>query len=181
MLRSKIFSVSNTGTTASFNWDTSATVVAQKQTHLSNQYYDVCFRRARGYCSICYDPNIIATNPAWSSYGVGANAVATNAQATVGTYVTGNTVLTPTETSNVGLGDYLEIVAMQIPTGTAPVITGHPKISGVMFSAVGGATLTAHATICSFARPFRLGVHFDGDEEEFLNFGNNNKKWICEA
>jgi len=154
------------GTTASFAWDTSATTVAQKQTHLSHQYYDVCFRRARGYCSICYDPHIIGANAA-SSYGLGANAVATNAQATIGTIVTGNTVLTPTEASNVGLGDYLEIVAMQIPTGTAPVITGHPKISGVMFSAAGGATLTAQATICSFARPFRLGVHFDGDEATF--------------
>eukprot|EP00091_Calanus_sinicus_P003547 TRINITY_DN1371_c0_g1_i3.p1 TRINITY_DN1371_c0_g1~~TRINITY_DN1371_c0_g1_i3.p1 ORF type:complete len:307 (-),score=40.59 TRINITY_DN1371_c0_g1_i3:169-1023(-) len=43
-----------TGTIATFNWDTTATTVADSQVHLSNQYYDICFRRVRSQCSICF-------------------------------------------------------------------------------------------------------------------------------
>ena len=49
------------GTMASFNWDTTSTTIAASQTHLSHQYYDICIRRARGYCSICYSPYIAST------------------------------------------------------------------------------------------------------------------------
>ena len=41
------------GTIASFGWDTSASTVATSQTHLVNQYYDICIRRTRSYSSIC--------------------------------------------------------------------------------------------------------------------------------
>ena len=41
------------------------------------------------------------------------------------------------------------------PAGTA-------RITGVIFSA--SPTGTAHSTICSYATPFRVGVHFDADE-----------------
>ena len=49
------------GTLASFNWDTSQTTAASvlNQYHLSDQFYNICVRRARGYCSICYSPEII--------------------------------------------------------------------------------------------------------------------------
>ena len=38
----------------SFGWPTSTTTVASGVTHLSNQVYDICIRRAAGYCLICY-------------------------------------------------------------------------------------------------------------------------------
>merc|ERR1712079_479630 len=84
------YHTASTGTIASFNWDTTATSVASSQVHLSNQYYDICIRRARSYCSICYDPYISSTTTA-SSFGLGNNAVATTLTATVGSYVTGVT------------------------------------------------------------------------------------------
>merc|ERR1719510_2647707 len=59
----------SSGTIASFNWDTSASSVASSQTHLSSQYYDICIRRARSYCSVCFSPEISSTTAA-SSFGV---------------------------------------------------------------------------------------------------------------
>ena len=49
------------GITATFNWDTTqtATTSVLTQFHLSDQYYDICFRRSRGYCSICFSPQIV--------------------------------------------------------------------------------------------------------------------------
>ena len=113
------------GTIASFNWDTTETAVAASQTHLSDQYYDICIRRARSSCSVCYSPVISGTTTA-SSFGLGANAVATIATAAVGTLVNGVTTIAPTtETDAKGYGDYLEILAMQSPPGiAAATITG---------------------------------------------------------
>ena len=49
------------GTIANFGWDTSQTSQASvlEQYHLSDQYYTICIRRSRGYCSICYSPRIL--------------------------------------------------------------------------------------------------------------------------
>jgi hypothetical protein len=152
------YHTASTGTIASFNWDTTATSVASSQVHLSNQYYDICIRRARSYCSICYDPYISSTTTA-SSFGLGANAVATTLTATVGSYVTGVTTINPSVPAGVGEGDYLEILAMQAPPTTSTTITGPSRISGQLWGLA-----TTHVTICSFATPFKVGVHFDADE-----------------
>ena len=40
--------------TFSFAFPTSATTVTSGVTHLSNQKYDICIRRAKSYCYICY-------------------------------------------------------------------------------------------------------------------------------
>merc|ERR1719415_145682 len=67
----------STGTIASFNFDTTASgSVATTQYHLSNQYYDICIRRARGYCSLCFSPEITSTTTTnVASYGIGAGSV----------------------------------------------------------------------------------------------------------
>ena len=52
----------STGTIASFNWDTSVTTVsADTHIHLSSQQYDICIRRTRNYCSVCYSPQIYSS------------------------------------------------------------------------------------------------------------------------
>ena len=38
----------------SFGYPPTATTVTSGVTHLQNQVYDICFRRASGYCYICY-------------------------------------------------------------------------------------------------------------------------------
>ena len=115
--------ISLSGTIANFNFDTSATAVSTSMAHLSSQYYDICIRRARNYCSICYSPVISGTTTA-SSFGLGANAVATIATANVGTYMSGVTTQGASLPAMVGEGDYLEILAMQVPPTTSTTITG---------------------------------------------------------
>ena len=49
--------------------------MAATQYHLSSQYYDICIRKGRTSCSICYSPQIFSAT-AVSSYGLGAGSVA---------------------------------------------------------------------------------------------------------
>ena len=61
-----------------------------------------------------------------------------------------------------GLGDYLDIVALQPSTGTTGTLHQN-RFCGVLFNAA-TAPQTTHATACSWAVPFKVGVHFDGDD-----------------
>merc|ERR1712223_2254522 len=45
---------STASTIQNFGFPTSATTVTSGVTHLSNQKYDICIRRAKSYCYICY-------------------------------------------------------------------------------------------------------------------------------
>ena len=68
-------SILQIGTIASFNYDLSATTaVSTSQAHLSSQYYDICFRRQRSYCSICFSPQITGTSTtaAGAAFALGA-------------------------------------------------------------------------------------------------------------
>merc|ERR1712110_1395127 len=44
-----------------FGFPPTITAVTSAVTHLSNQHYDICIRRASGYCYICYNPTIIVS------------------------------------------------------------------------------------------------------------------------
>jgi len=150
------------GTIASFNWDTSSSTASQTQYHLSSQYYDICIRRARSYCSICYSPQIYSAT-AVSSYGLGAGSVAATQTNAIDSNCPGTTTLSTTAASNNGRGDYLDITALQTATGTSGLLstaTAH-RICGSFFSI---SPTTGHSTLCSFAVPFKVGVHFDADD-----------------
>ena len=154
------------GTIASFNWDTTVALgsISASQTHLSNQYYDICIRRARGYCSVCYSPQLTSTT-IQSSYGIGTSSDDTAQKARIGSQCTGVTTFNAIETNQAGLGDYLEIAALQTAPATSTTIAGVSRICGNIWSATTSGT--AHATLCSFATPFKVGVHFDSDEVVF--------------
>merc|ERR1712029_583929 len=111
----------STGTIASFNFDTTATSsVATSQTHLSNQYYSICIRRARGYCSLCFSPEITSTTTTnAASYGLSGGASGPAQQSAVGSSCSGITTINPTAGSQVGKGDYLEIAGLQDGTGSS--------------------------------------------------------------
>ena len=111
------------GTIASFNWDTSASSIATSQTHLSNQYYDICIRRTRSYCSVCYSPYITSTTTQ-SSYGIGGSSKDPAQTASVGSVCTGVTTFNSIEGNQVAYGDYLEIAALQAATGTSSTVGG---------------------------------------------------------
>merc|ERR1719284_1851172 len=113
------YHTASSGTIANFNWDTSSTSVSSSQYHLSSQFYDICIRRARSYCSICYSPSITSTTTGTAaSYGVSAGSIAAIQTNAIGSVCTGVTTLSTTIGSNVGLGDYLDITALQPSTGT---------------------------------------------------------------
>jgi len=149
------------GTIASFNYDTnSATAVADTQTHLSHQYYDICIRRASGRCSICYDAHIKSTAVAngASSFGISSGINAAAHQAAVGSECTGTTLA-------VGKGDYLDIPGLHPPPFLSTTL-GVQKICGTWFNAAPGTNV--QATACTYANPFKVGVHFDGDDNIIL-------------
>ena len=104
------------GTIASFNWDTTSTSNLKtdlwSQFHLADQDYDICIRRTRGYCSVCYSPQIVpaitgaaAATTEGSSFGVGAASVplATLTSAT-GTICTGVTSINAIAPAALGFG-----------------------------------------------------------------------------
>ena len=155
----------STGTIASFNWDTSVTTVsADTHIHLSSQQYDICIRRARSYCSVCYSPQIISTTTGTaSSYGVSASSLGPAQTGALGSYCTGITTLSATNTATVGQGDYLEIANLQPSIGSTGTVGPTSGVCGALFTA-GSNPQTTHATACSFSIPFKVGVHFDADE-----------------
>jgi len=170
------YHTASSGTIATFNWDTSSTTVSRSQYHLSSQYYDICIRRARSQCSVCFSPHVASiAAPTASSYGVGASSAGPVQNAAVGSTCTGITEQAQAAPLPVnagqGFGDYLEIVNLQPSIGTAGAVTGAvTRICGAIFNAAPAAQ-TAQATACSFAIPFKVGVHFD--EEESIAAGAN--------
>jgi len=147
------------GTVATFNWDMSTTTIANTQAHLSNQYYDICFRRVREQCSICFSPEIRGAAAAATSYGL-SSAADDAAKNVAGVDCTGIT----TQPADTGLGDYIEIPNLQPSIGSAGTLSKNARICGSIFAAIDSKTVTAAATACSFASPFRIGVHFDEGE-----------------
>jgi len=151
------------GTIASFNYDLTATSVSTSQTHLSSQYYDICFRRNRQYCSLCFFPVIKGSSTtAAGSFGLSASSAAAIQTSGVGTQCNGETAInSPTVASQVGNGDYIEILNAQSGTGTVIAISAIGRMCGSYFAVT--ATI-AHGTVCTWSTPFKLSVHFDDAE-----------------
>jgi len=162
---------SQTGTIATFNWDTSTTTVAATQLHLSTQNYNICIRRTRGQCSVCFTPEVINTIAGIaSSYGVGGSSLGPAQTSAVGATCTG--ITTQPGPSGAGFGDYLEITNLQAATGTAGTTNANNRICGAIFNV---AASIAQNTACSFVLPFKIGVHFDEEESIHASpFAANN-------
>jgi len=152
------------GTIASYNYDLSATTaVSTSQTHLSSQYYDICFRRQRGYCSICFSPQITGTAAtAAGSFGLSASSDGPAQKGAVGTQCSGITASSAIAANAIGDGDYIEIVNLQPSIGTTGTVSNIGRVCGSWFNTADAQT--AHITACSWSTPFKVGVHFDEDD-----------------
>jgi len=178
------YHTAQTGSFASFGWDTSASSVATSQTHLVNQQYDVCIRRSRSYCSVCYTPYIISSiTGTSSSYGLSAGSNAGTQKSAIGSVCTGVTIVASASTATLtGYGDYLEIANMQpSPATSATYVQKGFRICGAIFDANPTATI-AQGTVCSFTVPFKVGVHMDdaecigaGTVDKFTTYENDVK------
>ena len=141
--------------------------MATAQTHLSNQYYDICIRRTRGSCSLCFSPEITSTTTSVAaSYGVGGSATGPAQQSAVGSSCSGVTTINPAAPAQSGKGDYLEIAGLLDGTGPSSALGSVvvERICGVYWDATAGGAQTSHQTACTYSTPFKVGVHFDNDE-----------------
>ena len=88
-------------------------------------------------------------------------------EAAFGSDCLGITTINPAVANAAASGDYLEIVALQPGTGTATSIlnanNANSRICGAYFNAA-APPQTTHDTACSYAVPFRVGVHIDAFE-----------------
>merc|ERR1712018_202065 len=139
-------------TIQNFGFSPTATAVTASITHLSEQKYDICIRRASGYCYICYSPTITPGTPAvivQVSFGVSLSDVAAS-KSDVGTTC---------------IHDYLEIPGGNTAAISAIAIAAAintNRYCGRFFNSVDAQT--ASATVCTRNQPFRVGVKFDGNE-----------------
>jgi len=148
--------IADTGSVRSFNFPNIARggVVGATVTHLSNQEYDICIRTPSGANHICYVP---CTSPATGD-------VAAIIQPSYGISISPNAAAKSGVDTSFCFNDYLTITGGT----TAMIAQAGTQVSTALFC--GRALETADnlvynvASVCTSHQPFRIGVHFDGDE-----------------
>jgi len=153
------------GTFYSFGWDTSVTTITSTtHNHLQDQHYEVCFRRERGYCSLCLTAQIWGTAAIiMTSYGVSAAGSAIGHQATDSLCGLGLAAIAQTNNHL----DYIEVVNLQPSIGTTATAGAH-KMCGFVWNSIAIGALHAIAgaifTSCTWSTPFKFGVRFNAEE-----------------
>merc|ERR1712228_99770 len=143
---------STASTIQNFAFPTSATTVTSGVTHLSSQKYDICIRRASGYCYICYSEWTTGTAViAQSSFGLSISPNAAS-QSAVQTSCTSDYIVIP-------YGNSAAIAAITAP---ATEDSFSHNYCGRFFSIAAAAT--AGVTVCTRRAPFTVGVNFDSNE-----------------
>merc|ERR1712223_2158869 len=152
------------GNVASFGFPPTATAVTAAVTHLQNQVYDICIRRAAGYCYICYSPTIstiaaaaaITDEATQQSYGVSSSAMDANAEAQIASDCS-------TDWLDIPIANTLANAAISTPTASA-VITNVSRFCGRVLGL--GDAIDTTTTVCTRALPFRVGVNFNREEAD---------------
>merc|ERR1711899_187676 len=143
---------STASTIQNFAFPSSATTTTSGTTHLSNQKYDICIRRASGYCYICYSPWTTGTAViAQNSFGLSVSPDAAS-KAAINTACTSDYIQIP-------YGNTAAIAAITAPATEA---TFAHNYCGRFFSIASAAT--AAVTVCTRRAPFTVGVNFDSNE-----------------
>merc|ERR1711992_249913 len=150
------------GSIASFGFPPTITVVTTSVTHLQNQYYDVCIRRASSYCYICYMAQIVGTTATTqatqTSFGVSISSEAATAESQVGSDCSYDWL-------DISLGNTLANAAITTPT-TVGSITNVSRFCGRVL-ALGDSIapgIAISSTVCTRQEPFRIGVNFNSNE-----------------
>jgi len=140
------FFTGSTGTVSSFNWQTTASV------HLANQDYNVCVRRPKDICAICWSETAaFATGTTKGTFGVGVTSAAITTDSLTGTNCATDFVV--------------------IPNGVSKTSTTATAFGSIATVTTNGASRrcgrlldTAATSVCSNVVPFTLGVVFDSIE-----------------
>jgi len=154
-----------TGSVASFNFPTavttaSAAAVTQAATHLQNQRYDVCFRRAAGMCIICFQPTRFGRaarldEADQDSFGVSESEQIATTESLSTTDCTSDYIEIPNGNTAANAVKFNGDVALA-------AITHVDRFCGRSLSLTTSTVISEQ--ICSGHVPFRLGVHFDDFE-----------------
>merc|ERR1711935_241475 len=138
-----------------FGFPPTITTVTSGVTHLSNQHYDICIRRASGSCYICYSPTI-----AQISFGLSIGSTAANPGSLI---------------SNTCSQDWIEVPGADtaaIAAISAAALTNGGHICGRVLASITAAesddTIAGVGTVCARHLPFRVGVDFDNNERDSI-------------
>merc|ERR1719362_677338 len=147
-----------------FGFPPTITTVTSAVTHLSNQHYDICIRRASGYCYICYSPTIIVTGIAIGtpiiaqiSFGLSIGGIAASPSALISATCTQDWIEIPG-------ADTAAIAAIS----TAALTNGGRVCGRALSSVTDLLTTTTAGTVCGRHLPFRVGVDFDNNERDSI-------------
>jgi len=152
------------GNVASFGFSPTATTVTSGVTHLQNQVYDICFRRASGYCYICYTPYVSSTTATAAttdeatqqSYGLSTSSVDANAESQIASDCS-------TDWLDIPIANTAANAAIATPTASA-VITNVSRFCGRILGL--GDSIDTTTTVCTRALPFKIGVNFNREEAD---------------
>jgi len=147
-----------------FGFPTTGDVTASV-THLSNQHYDICIRRASSFCYICYSPTINV-----AGIDVGTPVIA---QISFGVSIGGIAAMPSSLISNTCTADWIEVPGADtaaIAAISVAAITNGGRLCGRALSSVGASTTNlatiVTGTVCARHLPFRVGVDFDSNERD---------------
>jgi len=146
------YHIDTSGYFSSFNFP-ALTALGAATTHLANQKYNICIRRASGMCQICYfaTAGTAATLTDPGSFGLSAVEAVTPA------------VVTQSQDDTQCSTDYLVIPNAGISTGLgAAAAANNQRFCGRFLATVDAAT--ANQSICTTSTPFVVGVVFDDNE-----------------
>jgi hypothetical protein len=137
-----------------FGYPIKHTTVTTAVTHLSNQNYEICIRRAAGYCLVCYSPTASTGTTAaiQQSFGLSISGIAASASAQLNTDCS-------TDFLEIPNGNTATIAAITTPSTTATNIN---RFCGRFFSTISDDLNSL--TVCSRQSPFRVGVNLDSNE-----------------
>lgn len=143
-----------TGTVASFNYPLGTTAIGTNPTitHLSDQNYDICFRRASGNCRLCFSPTVEnAAGTVSASFGLGEAADAANNGRT-GADCTADFLIIPEGVNR----------AAANPSATSAQANNN-RICGRRFTTDNAAATPM--TICTSRVPFSIKFRTNQDED----------------
>merc|ERR1711997_394516 len=152
---------------ANFGFPPTITAVTAGVTHLTNQHYDICIRRASGYCYICYSPTIIVAGiaigtpiAAQISFGLSIGAIAASPSAMISATCTQDWIEVPG-------ADTAVIAAI-----SAAALTNGGRLCGRALSSASGSLTNGASivtgTVCARYLPFRVGVDLDNGERDSI-------------
>jgi len=163
----------NQGTVASFNYPLGQTAVDTTTTssdpHLSNQDYEMCWRRSKSKCALCFFPSL-TTTPA--SFGVSIGA-ANPAPSPAANAVTGTNCASDFLTIPGGTSSAIALALRSTTSAGTSLAAVFNRFCGRFFSITNQGT--SHATICTGVVPFRIRFQTNEDESTTSTTSNSNE------